>query len=179
MDLPAEPGPLLDELCVRIYKEPLQTRWADRRQLPDVVRTVALLIDLDTELHMNGLAGLIENSTGEFLPEMISALEDIGAPKTAQALLSVRQIMATHGITHAMLRGDFADLEQFEITSFEQLHGEATAAMLREIGSAVSPLLYLHGGADENPMALLESYVAVHETVLRALTTEALGSEPG
>jgi hypothetical protein len=49
MALPADPSALLDDLFVRIYQEPLRTVWADRRGLPAVVRTVALLIDLDTD----------------------------------------------------------------------------------------------------------------------------------
>src|SRR5688572_21466314 len=102
MALPADPAAFLDDLSVRLYEEPLQARWEDRRRLPEVLRTVLLVIDFDTELHMNGLLGLIENSVGEFLPEMIAALDLVGAPATAAALRNAQDIMARHQITHAM-----------------------------------------------------------------------------
>lgn len=174
MALPADPAALLDDLSVRIYEDPLQMRWEDRRRLPEVLRTVLLLIDLDTELHMNGLLGLVENSVGEFLPEMIAALDVVGADEAATALRNARDIMAKHGITHAMLRGNFADRQVYEVTSFRQLHGEAAAEMLRELEAAVSPQLSLHLGNNEHPRKLLERYVAHHQPELVTLMADAL-----
>ena len=174
MALPADPSAFLDDLSVRIYEEPLQTCWEDRRRLPEVLRTVLLLIDLETELHMNGLLGLLENSVGEFLPEMIAALQNVGAQRTAAALDSARDIMAKHGITHAMLRGIFADRQVYEVTTFRQLHGEAAAGMLRELEYVVSPQLSLHVSDSEHPRTLLEKYVAHHQRELLTLTADAL-----
>lgn len=176
MELPAESSQLLEYLSVHVYEEPLRTRWADRRQLPAVARNVVLLLDLDVELQMNGLAGLIENSVGEFLPEMISGLEDVGASRTAAALRTAQQIMARHGITHAMLRADGAGVQVHEITSFQQLHGDAAAAMLDELESSVSPTLYLYRQDGEDLMQLLDSYVALHLGQLRDYVAKALSS---
>lgn len=178
MALPADPAAFLDDLSVRIYEEPLQSCWENRRQLPEVLRTVLLLIDLDTELHMNGLLGLVENSVGEFLPEMIAALGNVGATKTAAALSSARDIMAKHGITHAMLRGNFADRQIYEVTNFRELHGDAAVGMLRELESVVSPQLSLHINDSKHPRKLLEKYIAQHQRELLTLTADALRTAP-
>jgi len=174
MDLPADPVALLEDLFVRLYSEPLLSRWADRGRLPEVARTVALLIDLDTELHMNGLSALVENSIGGYLPEIISALDTVGAGKDAQALRNMQDIMAKHQITHAMMRGDFEGKQAYEITNFHDLHGDGASAMLGELDSAVEPQLYLYRRDGEHPIALLETYVALHDSELRSLVLEAL-----
>lgn len=174
MALPANPSALLDDLSVRIYEAPLQERWEDRRRLPEVLRTVLLLIDLDTELHMNGVLGLVENSVGEFLPEMVVALELVGANKTSVALKSAQDIMAKHGITHAMLRKDFADRQVYDVTDSRELHGEAAANMLRELESVLSSRLFLRDGDSEQPRKLLERYVAQHQSELVTLMADAL-----
>lgn len=177
MALPASPSAFLDDLSVRIYENPLQACWEDRRSLPEVLRTVLLLVDFDTELHMNGLLGLIENSVGEFLPEMIAALDSVGAKRTAAALRDAQGIMARHGITHAMLRGNFADRQVYEVTNFRELHGEAAVEMLRELESTVSPRLYLPLGDSEHPRQLLERYVAQHQSELVTLMADALRAD--
>ncbi|HEY6722652.1 MAG TPA: DUF4375 domain-containing protein [Polyangiaceae bacterium] len=178
MALPADPAAFLDDLSVRLYEEPLQARWEYRRRLPEVLRTVLLLVDLDTELHMNGFLGLVENSVGEFLPDMIAALELIGARRTADALRNAQDIMARHGIIHAALREDFADRQVYEVTNFRELHGEAAANMLRELESAVSPGLYPPAGDSDHPRKLLERYVAQHQSELVTLMADALRDEP-
>lgn len=173
MDLPADPVALLGDLAVRLYEEPLLTRWADRRQLPEVARTAALLIDFDTELLMNGLPALVENSIGGYLPEIITALDTVGAAENARALRTMQDIMAQHRITHAMMRADFDHVQVHEITNFHALHGDAASAMLHELESEVEPQLYVNRPDGEHPITLLETYVGLHDSTLRRLIEEA------
>jgi len=173
MELPTDPVELLGDLAVRLYSEPLLSRWADRHHLPEVARTVALIIDLDTELLMNGLSALVENSIGGYLPEIIAALDTVGATETAGAFRTMQDIMAKHQITHAMMRADFERLEVHEITTFRDLHGAGASAMLRELETEVESQLYLNRQGGEHPIALLETYVALHDSELRSLIVEA------
>ena len=179
MELPTDPVALLGDLAVRLYSEPLLTLWADRRRWPEVIRTVALLIDVDTELNMNGLSALVENSIGGYLPEIITALDTIGAAEHARALRMMQDIMAKHGITHATMRGDFERLEVHAITNFHDLHGDAASAMLRELESEVEPQLYLYRRDGEQPFDLLEAYVALHHHELQNVIAEALQAPRG
>ena len=179
MDLPADPVALLGDLAIRLCGEPLLTRWADRRRLPEVARTVVLLIDLDSALVVNGLSALVENSIGEYLPEIITALDTVGAGENARALRTMQEIMAKHHITHSMMRADFERLRVHEITNFHDLHGDAASAMLDELESEVSPQLYSNRNDGENPIALLETYIALHDSTLRRLITEAHQASPG
>jgi hypothetical protein len=177
MDLPTEPLALLNDIAGRRFQEPLLS--ADPRQLPEVMRNVVLLADLDAELHINGLGGFLENSLGGFLPEIILALEAIGARESAEALRSAQVVMANHGITHAMLRADNAHCEEFEVTSFRQAHGEAAAAMLHELYATVDPRLYLNNPDGEDLGQLLQDYVALHLRELRESIEDALRAAAG
>jgi hypothetical protein len=71
----------------RIYDEPI-----DRNSLslyPQYIQDTIFLIDLDTELSMQGISGLLENSTGAFIPNMITALKNIRANNEADILHAV------------------------------------------------------------------------------------------
>jgi hypothetical protein len=171
MDPSTDPAAFLDDISVQIYSEPFASYWEDRRELPEVLRNVVLVIDFDTELNMEGLSGLLENRPGEFLPEMILALEVIGARETADALRSVQVVMAKHGITHAVLRGNFDDLEEFEITTWRQTHGEAATAMLDEVVATVGPRLR---DPVEDWLSLLWEYVPLHQSELLEAIVEVL-----
>ena len=178
IDLPTDPVALLGDLSIRLLSEPLLSRWEERRHLPEVVRTAALLIDLDSALLMNGLSALVENSIGGYLPEIIAALDTVGAAENARALRTMQGIMAKHQITHAMMRADFERLEVHAITNFHELHGDAASAMLDELESEVSPQLYVNRQDGENPIDLLETYVALHDSELRRLIVEAHQTPP-
>jgi hypothetical protein len=174
MDLPADAGALLGELSIHIYQEPLASAWRSRRELPEVLRTVLLILDFDTEVTMNGLGGVLENTLGGYLREIVAAFEAVGATKTADALREIEPQLRAHGISHARLREDFDRLELHAITSFEQTHGEQAASMLDQVIAIVEPRLYAYGNCDEDPLAMLEKYVERHAGELRKLTLEAL-----
>ena len=55
---------ILEGLSVQIYEPPLSNLRDDLRSVPEVLRIPILIIDLDTEVAMQGMLGFLENSTG-------------------------------------------------------------------------------------------------------------------
>src|SRR5262249_61545068 len=108
---------ILNGLAIQIYKPRLLKLREDLRSVPEVFRIPVLIIDFDTEVCMNGILGFLENSTGFYLADTIAAMEVIGAHGTAATLRTIQRIMAEHGVTHERLRGDFARLQEWQITT--------------------------------------------------------------
>lgn len=124
---------ILERLPVQIYEPPFSHLRDDLRSVPEVLRIPILIIDLDTEVAINGILGFLENFTGQYLVDTIDALETIGAHKAAGTLRAIQRVMSTHGVTFDQLRSDFARAELFQITNFVQLHGEELSPMAEEI----------------------------------------------
>jgi len=153
----------IDQLAIHLYEEPLASLWADRRSLPETVRTVALVIDYDTEVAINGINGLLENSIGEYLPEIIDALLAIGAERTASALRKSLQAIEAVGSSRKDLRDSVNAMGAWSISTFERTHGQPVSYALMEVRR-------LHALAEktEQVREMLESYVAKHEADLRS-----------
>jgi hypothetical protein len=124
---------MLDSLALRIYTPPLVKLRDDLRSIPAVLRIPILIIDLDTEVLINGMLGFLENSTGLYLVETIEALETISAHNAAGTLRTVQQIMADYGVTVERLRTDFDGAQPYEITSFSEMHGDELSPMADQI----------------------------------------------
>jgi hypothetical protein len=124
---------ILESLFVGVYEYPLAQLRDDLKSIPAVLRIPILVIDLDTEVTINGMLGFLENSTGLYLVDTIEALEMIGAHKAADSLRAIQQIMSEHGVTVERLRGDLDKAELFEITNFLELHGEDLVPMAEQI----------------------------------------------
>jgi hypothetical protein len=163
---------MLGSLALRIYTPHLVELRGDLRPIPAVLRIPILIIDLDTEVMINGMLGFLENSTGLYLAETIEALGTISAHNAASTLRIIQQIMADHGVTVERLRRDFDGAQLYEITSFLEMHGDELSPMAEQIelqarklnlydpAEPVFDLLeaYLQGRRDEF-MAALEAYV--------------------
>ncbi|MGG4345133.1 hypothetical protein ABEW68_26215 [Paenibacillus lautus] len=67
-------------------------------QVPIVFRDIVLLIDLDTELSMNGILGFLENPSGEYIDETIEALERIRADKDFNIMKNIKNLLSSNGI---------------------------------------------------------------------------------
>ena len=135
------------------------------RDLPTALRTVVLAIDFDTEVTMQGILGFLENSTGLFLSETITAFEEIGASETARGLSDIRDFMIAEGISAESLRSEVNRLEPWQLTTFENSHpsvGEAAREQLVALGRKLR-----FDARAEGAMALLEQYVAAHLEELR------------
>ncbi len=153
----------IDQFAIHLYEEPFASLWADRRSLPETLRTVALVIDYDTEVAINGLTGLLENSIGEYLPEIIDALVAVGAERTASTLRESLQILEAVGSSPRDLRERLNTLDEWTVTTFKRTHGQA-------VGDALADVRMAHSIAQETeqPCEMLEAYVAKHETELRS-----------
>jgi hypothetical protein len=126
---------MIQDLAVKIYEDPLAKirKEAEYPNLENPLHIVVLLIDCDTEIDMNGILGFLENSTGRYLRETIQALTKIGAPKCAAVFESVKKCMEKHNVTWERLREDFEGTVEYEITSFQRLHGSALDSFTKEV----------------------------------------------
>ena len=153
---------IVDNLALQIYEPPFLALREDLRSVPEALRIPILLIDFDTELSMNGILGFLENSTGRYLADTIAALETIAAHDTAAVLLTIERIMADHGVTHERLRADNARMQEWQITTFAESHGEELSQMAKAIGREAERLyLYarIHGREREPVFDLLSAYI--------------------
>lgn len=124
---------ILESLTVKVYEPPLSNLRDDLRSVPDVLRIPILIIDLDTEVAMNGVLGFLENSTGLYLADTIDALRTISAHKAADTLRTIQRIMSDHGVTVERLRTDLNNAQLYQITNFRELHGEELLPMAEQI----------------------------------------------
>ncbi len=165
---------LLQELSVRIYESPLlELRLEGGWPSSGALTNVRLFLDFDTEVSMQGMAGFLENR-GLDLPATIEMFRAVGAQQTADLLVKVQRIMETRGITAASLRADCDGHQEFEITTFRDLHGPAAADMAQEIGK-VAENLYLYRQDVEDVYALIEAHIAEHHIEVIGALTEAGG----
>jgi hypothetical protein len=115
---------LVWKLAVKVYEDPLVKVRSepDYPNLGNPLHLVTLLIDADTEITMNSILGFLENMTGDHLSSTIEALDVIGAPKCAAVFRAVEECMKRHSVTWNRLRGDLADSEEFQVSSFRKPH---------------------------------------------------------
>jgi hypothetical protein len=168
---------IVDNLPLHIYEPPFLQLRDDLRSLPEVLRIPILLIDFDTEVCMNSILGFLENPTGRYFADTIAALERIAAHDTAAILRAIQKIVADHGVTHERLRADHAHMQEWQITTFRQRHGEEVSQMARPIDEE-SKKLYIydnpHNRERESVFDLLSAYIEQQKDELVA----ALEAQP-
>jgi hypothetical protein len=170
---------ILDDLAIQICEPPLLKLREDLRSVPEVLRVPILIIDFDIEVTMNGILGFLENSTGRYLADTMAALEAIGANDTAAILRAIQRIMAEHGVTHERLRGDLARMQEFQITTFAECHGEALSRMADLICQEAQKL-YIYDGTHsregESAFDLLSAYLDQRRDELVSLLEACLAN---
>lgn len=162
------PAKLIEALSIRIYEPPLSSARDRLRELAEPLRVPILVLDFDTELNMNGILGFLENSTGLYFEETIEAFDKIGASETVSVLREIARILDRHGVTPLRLRENFAGVQEFQITSFRQLHGDL-GTMPEEVEEDARRL-YLYGETDtaEPVWSLLEVFVGKNQSACLA-----------
>ncbi|MCK9860652.1 DUF4375 domain-containing protein [Paenibacillus sp. ATY16] len=115
---------LIDHVCTNRYNKEIYYKNDKEvfKKLPEVLQDIILLIDLDTELNMNGLLGFAENSSGRYLDETIKVLERIGAVNDANALQEIKDILKEYGASTHILNHDIQLVQQYEVQVFAQTH---------------------------------------------------------
>jgi hypothetical protein len=159
---------LLEELMVQAYNPPLVTFRSTRRTpIEGCLHRLLLFIDFDTEVSMQGILGFLENSNGEFLPDVIAMFEDIGATETSTLLREIARIMEQQGLTHARLRQDLEGHEEYELTSFSKLHGPE-AATVGNLIDVKARSLYLYRSNGEDVVGCVQGYIEKHRSGINA-----------
>jgi hypothetical protein len=134
---------LIEALSIRIYEPPLCTARHGLREIAEPLRVPILVLDFDTEVCINGMLGFLENSTGLYFPETIEAFDKIGASETVSVLRAIEETLCRHGVTPSRLRAYFAGTQEYQITTFRQLHGDL-GTMPNEVEEDARRL-YLYG----------------------------------
>jgi hypothetical protein len=157
----------LVELSTRIYEPPLSLLLDGLPGLPAALRVPALVIKFNTELHMSGIHGFLENNTGYYLSETIEALETIGAYATARTMGSIRAILVRHGV-------ELSDRESIQKFHWDQW--EESDLLRAEIGAEANNLTYAdpRAYAPEDVFGMLQRYVdANRDRLLLAIGSRA------
>lgn len=134
---PPSDAQLLSDLSVAIYEPPLAAMReteaiADPR---DPIAVLMLVIDLDTEVAMNGIHDFLGNGTGRHASETVRALVEIGADADASVLARVVDVAARAGMTHASVQADrIAEAKPLHaVTTFAETHGRKWDEVLAEL----------------------------------------------
>jgi len=165
-------GELINAIGLSIYEPPLVNTKLDHKRRVSELGVVALFIDFDTEVQMGGVLSFLENSTGLYLDQTVTALDRIGAHSAAAIMTDVRLIMRELGITPEHLRGDLSGVEEFSITTFSQTHGKEATEMVGKIAEATGNL-FIYDGGKEDPYALLQEFVSENLGTIKTQLTAA------
>ncbi|MEH7226702.1 DUF4375 domain-containing protein [Bacillus sp. JJ1566] len=157
---------IIEEVASNLYKEESLhlTEKNTFYKLPEVIRDIILIINLDTELTMQGILGFLENSTGLFLDDTIETLCKIKAVEDYIILKEIRSIIIHNGITTMNLGTDVNNQEEYSRTNFNKTHGPDYSEMAEEI-SEIAIRLYIYS-EDRNLFDLLIEYVEKNKAVL-------------
>jgi hypothetical protein len=158
---------LLDDFAIKAYAQPLALHRDSGRiaDTSDPISVVMLVVDLDTEVAMNGIADFIGNRTGRYAAETVDALERIGSSSDAAKLQEILEVAAAAGMTHETIQAARTDLAQYTITSFATLHGTKWNPALTEIETICRTIDF------NGVIQAARRYLMQHEAVFR----EALG----
>jgi hypothetical protein len=169
------PAKLIEALSIRIYEPPLSNARDRLREIAEALRVPILLLDFDTELNMNGMLGFLENSTGLYFAETIEAFDKIGASETVSILRAIEKTLKRHGVTPSGLRADFAGTQEYQITTFRELHGDL-GTMPEEV-EVDAGRLYLYGkpNTGEAVWPMLEAFVERNRARLLAEIASVAG----
>jgi hypothetical protein len=155
-----------------MYQPPLWELRRDRLpELPAALRIPMLIIAFDTELHMSGIHGFLEHSTGAYLSETIDALAAIGAHATAATMAGIRTVLTHHGVNLSDREG---------IQKFHWDHWEESDALSADIDAAARDLyLYSRPPRGENVLGMVQQYIDANRDALLHAVRTWTGSNAG
>ncbi|QDV28628.1 hypothetical protein Spb1_04910 [Planctopirus ephydatiae] len=150
---------LIERLSTRIY-DPSFCKARDQIfAVPSLLRVVVLVLDFDTEVNMQGMLGFLQNSTGRYLSETIESFHQIGAHATATILQNIHGILDTHGVSTSQLRSDFDRTTLYQVTNFNELHGDLGSLPEEVEREAQRLFVYAESGCSEDVWSLLDAFV--------------------
>lgn len=116
---------IIGQISLRLYKQE-NFHIRDNEifsSLPMVLRDIIFIIDLDTEITMEGILGFLENSTGLFLEDTILTIERIKANEDQSVMSCIRDILKKYNISTYDLRENVNKGNSYDISSFSKTHG--------------------------------------------------------
>ncbi|KAA8785370.1 arsenate reductase-like glutaredoxin family protein [Paenibacillus sp. 4624] len=156
---------IVGSIAMDMYRAEFATIRERVSELPVVLRDIMLIIDLDTELTMNGLTGYLENASGKHLREVIEALIRSGNETDAMILQKVEQLLKEQGITPEQLRENVERLSEHDISTSLQTHGTQIHELLQRVEQEVQQLSFQ--ADNEEVFDLLYQYVDEHKDKLK------------
>lgn len=130
---------LAEKIALEMYPMPREEIF----QYPKFIQNAYFIIDFDTELTMEGILGVLDNSIGAYIPNIIEAFNTIGDNKDADILA---QIGALVSVERLQAENNQQELEEFQITSFAECHelADEVYEQIEELESG----FYLRSGFD-------------------------------
>src|SRR5262245_54809553 len=158
---------LLDEFAIKAYEPPLSNHRDSGRvaDTSDPLSLIMLVVDLETEVSMNGIADFIGNRTGLYANETVVALKGIGCHAEADLLAEILRVAHEAGMSRDAIQAERAGLPPYAVTSFAALHGSKWDDALARIDGLYEQIDF------ERVLGKAEAFVAEHEQVFR----QALG----
>lgn len=155
---------IVGQIALRIYDKEFACLREEVESIPEALWDILLLIDLDTELAMNGIRGFLENSNGRHLDKTIEALERIRSRNDLNVMKNIKHILAEYGVRTDKLRANVNLLAEYEVANPTKTHGASIQQVLERVEKEAEHL-YLYRG-DENLFDLLFTYVEANQTKL-------------
>lgn len=154
---------LIEHMCAGIYQEEtyLLREKVILDKIPQLIRDCVLLIDLDTEINMNGIFAYLENSTGKFMDETIEVLKRIGAESDALTLNNIKKNLAEYGLLASNLHTNIQNLKEYQVSNFNQTHRNLDSELLNRIEQEAENL-YIYN-QEENIFDNLFDYIEANK----------------
>jgi hypothetical protein len=121
-----------------------------------------LVVDLETEVMMNGITDFIGNNTGLYAVQTVHALEVIGCQDDASLLRQILASAGDAGMTHEAIQAERSGVAPFTVTSFSAVHGGKWDAVSEKIDRLCGQMDF------ERIQARAVEFVADHEGLFRA-----------
>lgn len=156
---------IVGSIAMDMYRAEFASIMERVSELPTVLRDLMLIIDLDTELTMNGMTGYLENASGQHLREAIDALIRSGNEADAMILKKVDQLLVEQRIKPEQLRENVERLSEHDITTSLQTHGPQIHELLQQVEQESHNLSFVTD--NEESFDLLYQYVDEHKDELK------------
>ncbi|MGM1048068.1 MAG: DMP19 family protein [Bacillota bacterium] len=152
---------IVEHIALHIYKDHFSDIREHFEQLPEVLRDIVLVIDLDTELNMNGITGYLENSSGCYFEETMETLERIQFREDLNIMKNIKAILMTNGISLQKLRENRSSLAEYQISNFLETHGRTISDVMDLIETEAEQLYLYH--EENNIFEYLFKYVEANK----------------
>lgn len=143
-------------------------------QLPQLVQDIILVIELDTELSINGIWGFLHNSAGLLLEDMLDTLYRIGALEDYAILNAISGVLSRHELSPQQLRDRTQASSLYEVSRLKTADEVHMKPRIETIAGEIQELaqnLYVYD-SERNIFDDLIAYVEIHKGALVEFMTQ-------